>query len=280
MTPRPQLRDPKTHAGALLGENLRLARTLAGYKSQEDLAAALGTDRSVVTKAETGERPPHPDVLTAWLDACGVSGPLRKAIEGMWHLARAREEPGRARTAPWFEAESKAHTLRYWAPVIVPGICQTRPYASALITAMGYDEAKVNEYLEDRMRRQVILGRPTPADVSIVVWEPVLRHLIGSPEVMHEQVARLMELSYRPTIMIQVLPARGGANAGLGGAINLAATHDAPELLLSDGIVEDVVTADVAPVMRASSTFNSVRADALNRAESREAITEAMETWK
>ena len=69
------------------------------------------------------------------------------------------------------------------------------------------------------------------------------------------------------------------ANPGLGGAINLAATDDAPELLLSDGLVEDQLSQDPVVVRKARATFNNVRADALNRADSRRVLVEAMERW-
>lgn len=82
-----------------------------------------------------------------------------------------------------------------------------------------------------------------------------------------------------PTITIHILRSAHGANPGLGGAIQLAATAAAPELLLSDTLVEDHLTNDPAQVRQASSTFSSVRADALNRASSRDILVEAMERW-
>jgi hypothetical protein len=50
-------RDPETNPAAFLGGELRRARVTAGFSSQDALAARLGFDRSVVAKAETGERP-------------------------------------------------------------------------------------------------------------------------------------------------------------------------------------------------------------------------------
>ena len=141
--------------------------------------------------------------------------------------------------------------LRYWAPMLVPGLVQIEAYARALYIAMGHDKDTVSELVEGRMARQAILHQPEPPDVTIVLWEPVLRNLIGSGQDMRDQLARLLELSERPQFHIHVLPSRLGANAGLGGAINLAATGEAPELLLSDGLVEDVVTADPAFVRNA-----------------------------
>jgi hypothetical protein len=251
----------------------------AGYASQDDFAPVIRRDRSVIGKAETGESPPAEAVLTDWLGSCGIGGRLRVMIEGVNRIARVRDNPGHAQAEPFYEAEARAHTVRYWAPIILPGIVQTPGYATELFKAMRFDAAQVAERLEVRMGRQAILERPDPPDITIVLWEPVLTHQVGSSETMREQLRRLVELSDMPTVTIHVLRAAHGANPGLGGAIQLAATSDAPELLVSDSLVEDQITNDPLSVRRASSTFNSVRADALNRADSREILTEAMERW-
>ena len=62
------MNDPDSNPAAFLGAELRRARVAAGFASQEALAVKLGYDRSVIAKAETGERPPTPEVADA-LDA-------------------------------------------------------------------------------------------------------------------------------------------------------------------------------------------------------------------
>jgi transcriptional regulator with XRE-family HTH domain len=279
MPPRTSSRSPRTNVAAFLGEQLGLLRIAAGYASHEALAKALRAERSTVTKVETGARPPNDKLLGLWLDTCGATGQFRTVLEGLGVLARAREDAGQAKIAPWFETEAQAHTLRYWAPVIVPGLVQTEAYARELFGAMGLDDAKATEFLEIRMGRQAIIDRPNPPDITIVLWEPVLDHQIGSQVVMREQMARLIDMSHRPTVTIHILPSRLGANPGLGGAINLAATDDAPELLLSDGLVEDNLSQDPTVVHKARTTFTNVRADALNRSDSRNTLTEAEKRW-
>jgi hypothetical protein len=59
-------RDPQTNAAAFLGAELRRARPAAGITSQDKLGQMLGYDRSVIAKAETGERPPSEDVMKPW----------------------------------------------------------------------------------------------------------------------------------------------------------------------------------------------------------------------
>jgi transcriptional regulator with XRE-family HTH domain len=65
-------RDPETSPAVFLGRELQRARIAAGFKSQDALAMRLGFDRTVITKAESGGRPPSDDVLAAWCEACGL----------------------------------------------------------------------------------------------------------------------------------------------------------------------------------------------------------------
>jgi hypothetical protein len=278
MPARTQSRDPNVELSAFLGQQLKEVRVDAGYRSQDDLAPVIRKDRSVIGRAESGESPPTETVLADWLDQCEVTGRLRSVIVGMARVARIRDG-GQVKAAPWFETEARAHTLNYWAPIIVPGIAQTKAYARELFVARGYTEDQVSEFLQSRMGRQEILDQPGGPDITIVLWEPVLHHQIGTPQIMREQIVRLEELSRLPSTTIHVLPSAIGANAGLGGAINLAATDDAPELLLSDGLVEDQLSQDPVVVRKARTTFKSVRADALTRVDSRNVLMEAMERW-
>lgn len=66
-------RDAETNRAAFLGDELRRARLAAGFSSQDALAGKLGFDRTVVTKAETGERPRTPEALAAWRAAWPVT---------------------------------------------------------------------------------------------------------------------------------------------------------------------------------------------------------------
>lgn len=277
--PRPNGRDPQTDPATFLGLRLQRARIAAGFGSQEALAVALGFDRSTITKAENGGRPPTDDVFIKWCDACGVSDELREVLSGLLVVARRTDGPVPAWFRDYLEAEREALTLRIWQPLIIPGLLQTPDYARALFVAAGADADKAEEMVGARMSRQSIFERPKPPSVSVVLDESVLHRLIGSPQVMHDQLVHLVELSQRPYLMIQVLPAANGANAGLGGAINLASGDGTPGVLLTEA-VEDQTTENRALVLKASDTFDLVRADALPRAASRALFLEAAEQWK
>lgn len=280
MPPRTQLRDPETDLGAFLGRQLKEIRAEAGYKSQDEFAPALNRDRSVIGKAESGEYPPTDTVLADWLDRCGITGRLRTVLLGMARFARMRDGgPVKIWFVGWVDAEGKAHTLRIWQPIIVPGIIQTPAYARELFAAMGMNDDQVSDYVQSRLSRQAILDQAEPPSVVIVLDELALHRLIGTPEIMREQLEHAIELSKRPNIYLHILPTRTGANAGLGGPIHLATGIGSPEVLLVGALIEDQVSADPALVRRASASFDAVRGDALNRADSRNVLMEALERW-
>jgi transcriptional regulator with XRE-family HTH domain len=277
--PRPNGRDPRSDPAAFLGAQLRRSRLAAGYSSQDSFAAVLGFDRSTITKAETGSRPPTDEVYAAWCDACSISGELREVLSGLLLVARHTDGPVPAWFESYLEAEGAARTLRIWQPLILPGLLQTAEYARALFTAMGHDADKADEMVAARLARQSIFDRAKPPNVSVVLDESVLHRLIGSPQVMHDTLAQAAALSERPCLMIQVLPAGNGANAGLGGAINLASRDGVPEVLLTEA-VEDQTTENRPLVQKALDTFDLVRADALPRVASRALMLEAADQWK
>lgn len=276
---RPVTRDrPVISADTLLGARLKMCRREAGYRSQGDLAAQLGTSETVVAKAESGERPPTDNVYEDWMAECHVDGHLRLAVDDLWILARSQADPVAAQTKPWLSLEQDAHTLRYWAPLLIPGPAQTAAYARELFLAWRNPKEYVDEMVAGRVARQPILDAPEGPDVTIVLSECVLDYQIGTAETMRDQIARLVDVSDCPRVHLHVLPANSGAHMGLSGSLDLATTSTT-ETLLSEGFPEPVVTSDEVRVRAASATFNTIRSDALRRAESRRALVEAMERW-
>jgi len=272
-------RDPETNPAAFLGGELRRARVAAGFSSQDALAAKLGFDRTVVAKAETGERPPTDEVLAAWCVACRLDDDLygRMAV-----LARRADGPVPTWFEDWLRAEGEAQSLRIWSPTLIPGLLQTAEYARALFLAEQSDTSDdaIDALVAARLERQTILDRPDPPDMVVVLDEAVLHRLIGSPQVMHDALVQVAGLSQRPYIVVQVVPTSNGANAGLGGAFYIATADGIPETLQMVG-VEDQTTEKRSLVRKAAVTFDRVRGDALPRDASRDLILKvADEKWK
>ncbi len=271
-------RDPKTDPKAFLGERLARGRVAAGFSSQEALAARLGFDRSVIGKAETGDRPPSPDVLKAWIAACGLDPEL---FMDLTELARGAAGPVPTWFEDWLEAESGAQELQVWSPMLIPGLLQTAEYARALFLAAQSDtsDEAIAALVATRLERQAILDRADPPDAVFVLDETVTTRLIGSAGVMHDALSHVAVMAQRPGIVVQVVPASRGANAGLGGAFDIARAHSTPDTLRMEGI-EDQTTQKRSLLRKAAVALNRVRADALPRDASLDLIEKAAERWK
>jgi transcriptional regulator with XRE-family HTH domain len=272
----PQKRDPKTNPKALLGRRLRLGRIEAGFSSQDALAAKLGFDRTVIAKAETGDRPPTDAVLTAWCEACGLDAGL---FADLAELARASDGPIPTWFEDWLDAEREAQSLLIWSPIVIPGLLQTAEYARVLLLSEQTDTSDdaINALIDVRLERQAVFDRAEPPDVSVVLDDAVMHRLIGSPAVMHDALSHVAEVSMRPSVVVQVVTK--GAHAGLGGAFDIASADGAPDCLRRDG-VEDQTTEDRSLVRKTRVAFNRVRGDALPRDASRDLILKAAEQWK
>jgi hypothetical protein len=162
-------------------------------------------------EAETGERPPTPEVLSAWCLACQLDDHLFARFA---KLARSADGPIPAWFETWLEAEREAHMLRIWQPLIIPGLLQTAGYARALFLAAGADEDQAEDMVKARLDRQEILDRPGPPDLVTVLDESVLHRLIGSPQVMADQLSYIAERAMLPHILVQVVPAATGRMPG------------------------------------------------------------------
>jgi hypothetical protein len=266
----------------LLGALLRQARAEAGL-TQDAIGHAVSVERSGVTRMEGGERLLSHAALGAWLDRCGVTGLAESGIRAMWRAARRYgddDEPVKVWFAGWVEAEGRAHLLRYWNPVLVPGIVQTPEYAYEVFRAGGRSHEQATANVDARIQRQSVLNGVDPPTVVIVVWEPVLHHQVGTAEIMRGQLTRLLEVSERPGVLVHVVPSALGANAGLGGPVSLASANGKPDVLLTSSLLEDVVTSDVIQARTASSTFETVRGVAANIMDTRHIIAEARTAWE
>lgn len=275
----PQSRNAETDPRAYFGNKLRGGRIAAGFTSAAALATELHVERSVIAKAETGERPPKPDsdLLAAWCEVCTLDPGHMSELATLADAVEDRVVP--VWFADYLDVEIAAHTLRTWQPIVIPGLLQTADYARTLFAAMGFDPDRADDMTAERIKRQSILNREDPPNLWVVLDETVLRRHVGSSTIMHEALMHIADMGERPNIGIQVVPAICGANAGCVGALTIASVNDKPDVLLTEAVQDQ--TTQHAPLLRtAHEIFDRVRCDALPRVATLELVREVAERWK
>jgi transcriptional regulator with XRE-family HTH domain len=264
---------------AFFGAELRRARVAAGL-SQDQLGRQLNFSGDQVGKIETCERAPTPRFAAD----CDTAFPhLDGLFTRLLGLARRWEGPYPQWFRDWVEAEREATSLRWWEPMLIPGLLQTADYARALFPAWqsaSTTEEELEELVSARIERQGILDRPKPPELWIVLDEAVLHRLIGSRKITYDQLVYLADTSCRSNITIQILPAGVGAHAGLLGAFIVAGFDSAPSILYVETAVEGQTIEKSPLVSRAAIAFDRLRSEALPRGVSRDLIGKvAEERW-
>jgi transcriptional regulator with XRE-family HTH domain len=113
---------------ALFSEELRRARSAAGL-TQDQLAERVGYSPSLVAHVETGSRAPSLDFARRGDEALGTGGLLAR----LQPFVRSEAYPAWFRD--WVEIEREAVSLRWFEPLLIPGLLQTEEYARAVLAA-------------------------------------------------------------------------------------------------------------------------------------------------
>ncbi|MFI8193732.1 helix-turn-helix domain-containing protein [Streptomyces sp. NPDC085946] len=200
----------------LVGVQLAGFREDAGL-TQEQAARAAGFSAAKLSRIESGKgrRPPSESDVRALLELYGTddyeSAVLLKLLQragepGWWQRYDKRLMP------EWFDRlvglQEAAATIRTFEIQYVPGLLQTPAYTRAVVER-GLPNASAGEVarrVELRTRRAQLLLRPDAPQLWAVLDESVLLRVLGSAEVMREQLAHLVDMAQRPNVTVQIVP--------------------------------------------------------------------------
>lgn len=265
--------DPSASVAALFAFDLRRLREAAGL-SQDALGLGIGYTGAQVRMVETLRRTPSKalaDEADKALDTGGHFGRL-------WPLVQREAMPG------WFrsfaELEGTAVTVRVFECVLIPGLLQTEGYTRALARyRLGHvTDEETDKLVASRAGRQEILSRPKPPVCTFILDEAVLRRVVGSPAVMKEQLARLLDVGEQGHVFVQVVPFAAGEYPGLDGNLAMLGLPDGGDVAYVESHAGTALLIHAPEqVMICSLGFDAMRSVALSPKESAKLIKAAME---
>ncbi|WP_329224227.1 helix-turn-helix transcriptional regulator [Streptomyces canus] len=205
----------------ILGRRLQERRQGAGA-SLEDAARTLRVGPLTIRRLEKAEVALKPLYVEKLLETYGAD---QQEIDEFVVLAERANEPGWWHTyrdvlPNWFSAyvslEAGARTLRTYEPHYVTGLLQTHAYARGVLRGGFPNEADedLGRRVDLRLRRQSLLERPDAPTLWVVMEEAVLHRVVAGPEVMREQIERLLEVSELEHVSVDVVPFTAGAHVG------------------------------------------------------------------
>ncbi|MDH6521348.1 transcriptional regulator with XRE-family HTH domain [Streptomyces sp. SAI-208] len=262
----------------ILGRRLQERRQDAGA-SLEDAAKALRVTSLTIRRLEKAEVALKPLYVEKLLETYGAD---RQEIDEFVVLAERANEPGWWHTyrdvlPNWFSAyvslEAGARTLRTYEPHYVTGLLQTHAYARGVLRGGFPNEADedLGRRVDLRLRRQSLLDRPDAPTLWVVMEEAVLHRVVGGPEVMREQIERLLEVSELDHVSVDVVPFTAGAHVGACAPFTYFRFEE-PEL--PDVVYTEVLTgamyldqrSDVAAHLEAHNRMSLLTSDADSKA--------------
>lgn len=244
------------------GEWLKAQREAAGLTQQELADLAIMT-RSHIAHIEAGRRiPSHDDARR--LDRALGTGDVLQSFLPQQDVA----------VADYFEAalalEQQATAIREFALSFVPGILQTERYARAVLSTSypPLSEAECDRLVVTRLQRADVLRDPVTPVVWALLDEAVLRRVVGTGEIMAEQVTHMIRLVESGRVRVHVLPFDVGAYQLLQGMLSLMWFDDQPPLAYSEGNSVGTVHDSPTLVTRLQGAYDLALSDALPLQES------------
>ncbi|MFB6778976.1 helix-turn-helix domain-containing protein [Streptomyces sp. NPDC056352] len=257
--PGPKKLDPSSSPRALLGAELRHRRDSAGL-SQEELGLPLFVSGSFIGQLESGTRRMQVDQAQKFDEILHADGFF---VRNCAALKNSKYPDHFAEAA---EAEANATRIKEYAPLLIPGLLQTEPYARAVFRA--YQPTAEEDVIDDltaiRLARAHLLSDPTTPLVWAVLDEAVLRRQVGGPAAMAEALNHILNLARRHRIIVQVLPFSAGGHAAMDGGLKLMAFSAAPPLAYLDGLGSGQLLDDPASVAGYELTYDLLVASALS----------------
>ncbi|MFF9346659.1 helix-turn-helix domain-containing protein [Streptomyces sp. NPDC014734] len=267
------------------GSALRSLRNAAGY-SMEEAAERLGlAGKPALSKIENGKQRVSGLGLTAFFQIYGVeSDETRAKVKAMASLAA----PGkRTNLLDEYKDAIRSHEFEEYLHLegmasrtesylhLVPGLLQTRAYATGIVEGSKKWTSKheVEHFVDLRLARQAALRREEPIQLRCILDEAALHRVVGSKDVMKDQLERLLEVSENDShVAVHVLPFVAGAHAGVDGSFQLLHFRVGPPVCVAETLTTSLYLEEDKDVGRYVTAFELLRTQALDGQASRRFI--------
>ena len=257
-----------------LGLELRRLRERAGV-TIDIVAERLDFSASKVSRIETGQTGASATDVQNMLKLYGVDGTTAEDLVQVARDARQRGwwlRYGHVLTGQYVGLEAGANSICAYEAQLVPGLLQTDDYARRVIRAtrplISDDELDSRIYI--RTVRQSLLDRDEPIDFWAVLDEAVFRRMVGNPAIMRTQFEKLVAVSDRPNVTIQVLPFAVGAHIGMDGTFAILEYEEVadPDVVFAENAAGGLLLEKDDELQRYKFIFDRLRSVALPPAES------------
>ncbi|MDV9194007.1 helix-turn-helix domain-containing protein [Streptomyces sp. Wh19] len=253
-------------------EELRILRTGSGT-SLRQLGERLGWDWSLFGKMEKGETLGSPEVVQALDTHYGTPGLLL----ALWELAAGDKSQFRERYRRYMTLEAEAVSLWHFAVSVLPGLLQTPGYAREVLRAGGYKGKELEQQVEARMGRKLLLEGEDAPPFRTILAEAVLRTSVQDEPEWRSQLEYLLEVSERQNVTVQVLLHSAGVHGLVGTEAWFLRLANGRPVAYTENAHSGELIEESMRIERMQRAYDVVRDMALSPAESRKFILRMLE---
>ncbi|MEV0118048.1 helix-turn-helix transcriptional regulator [Streptomyces sp. NPDC050844] len=232
----PPRKDPDASASvpAFYGAELRFKREAAGL-TLERLAEGSYRGVSFLSQIERGERRMPLDLAQHVDEKLGTDGFFQRRCED----ARKARQGGHAEYfADVAEMERYAESIEEWAPMIVPGLLQTRAYAEKVVlTGMPWLRPDtVEKQVVARLERAGLWEQEDHPAFWAILHESLIRRPLLPPGPMADQLEHILAVIRSAQGVLQILPETTAAHPLMMGMAKVMTFPDAPPVAYTEGL--------------------------------------------
>lgn len=260
-----------------LGQEL-LALRKASHFTLEQAARRINVSASKLCRIESGYRPVTTAELGGLLSIYGADGAKRTQLlalarncdERDWWQRHCADLAERQRTL--IALESRAERIVDVEIAVMPGLLQTSEYTRALMAESGIiPETEIAKNLTTRQGRHSVLLERQPPKLVVIIHELALHQMVGGPGVMRRQLEYLLQWSWQPHVVIQVLP-NTGAHPGASGSFILLDLPKRSSVVFLENLTSSLFVEEHSDVEVYQHAVRNLTSRVLDERQSREMI--------
>ncbi|MFF2075929.1 Scr1 family TA system antitoxin-like transcriptional regulator [Kitasatospora sp. NPDC058162] len=264
--------DPTASPRHSFGALLRSSREALGW-TQQDLAAAMGYSDSYISAVETGRKSTSRKFVREADRALGTGQTLELVWVGMRKRGFLEGFPEHA------AQEARAAKIRIYEPNVIPGLLQTKAYASAIEAAAVQRGSSTPDQAEERVKfllvRQRLHKRAEPPVIHAVIDESAIRRPVGGVETMLAQLDHLADMASRPHVIFQIAPFSLAEHAPFVSFVTLLTFADRSVIGYTESAAQGYVVREESTVRMWERAYDRLQVEALTRAATLDRIHKA-----
>ena len=280
----PEVRSPtvrRRELGALL-RALRLKKSLTVEQAADQLMISM----SKLSRMETGQGAATARDVRDLCILYGVTDDAER--DRMMKLAAE----GRQRA--WWQSydlgyetyvglEAEALAISAFQSSVVHGLLQTADYARAGHEGAmpRLDPEQIELQIEAKLTRQRILTKDNPPLLAVILDEAALHRMVGGPQVMEAQLAKILDVSSLPNVRVQVLPYAVGAHPAVESNFTIVGLPDpTPGVVFVEGLIGSTYLERDDDLTRYQTIFRKLESIALSPQSSLDLIGKFRHEYK